>query len=51
MNNKIIKCDGTKLKNTNTNDILINVIDIKKIVVSNKCPFGKQDLKYYSLQI
>ena len=27
--------------------ILINGIDINKIVVSNKFPFGKQDFKYF----
>ena len=39
-----------KLKNTNfikKNPILINDVDINKIVVSNKLPFGKQDFKYF----
>ena len=39
-----------KLKNTNfiknKSTISINEIDINKIVVSNKLPFGKQDFKY-----
>ena len=34
-----------KFKNTKS-PILINNIDINKIVVSNKFPFGKQDFKY-----
>ena len=39
-----------KLKNKNFikfQKILINNIDINKIVVSNKFPFGKQDFKYF----
>ena len=31
----------------NTNLVKINDIDTNKIVVSNKLPFGKQDLKYF----
>ena len=27
--------------------ILISTIDINKIVVSNKLPFGKEDFKYF----
>ena len=39
-----------KLKNINfikKSYISINDIDINKIVVSNKLPFGKQDFEYF----
>ena len=40
-----------KLKSTNfinISPIMINNIDINKIVVSNKFTFGKQDFKYFN---
>ena len=39
-----------KLKNTNfinKNPILISNININKIIVFNKLPFGKQDFKFF----
>ena len=43
--------DDTEIKkyqfHQNKNPISINDIDINKIVVSNKLPFGKQDFKYF----
>ena len=35
-----------KMKNTTFIKISIKDVDINKIVVSNKLPFGKQDFKY-----
>ena len=43
MDKKIIKFDDTETEEY----ILINDVDINKIVVSNKLPFGKQDFKYF----
>ena len=44
MDNKIIKCDDTEIEEYEFHQykilILINNIDINKIVVSNKLPFG-----------
>ena len=51
MNKNIIKFDGTEIEeykfHQNKGPFSINDIDIDKIVVSNKLPFGKQDLKYF----
>ena len=51
MDGKIIKLDDTKIEeyefHQNKSPIFINSIDIHKIVVSNKLPFGKQDFKYF----
>ena len=51
MDKNIIKPDGTEIEeqkfHQNKNFILINDIDINKIVVSNKLPFGKQNFKYF----
>ena len=51
MNKKNIKFDGTELEEyefyQSKIPISINDIDINKIVVSNKFPFGKQDFKYF----
>ena len=50
MNKNIIKVDNTEIEeykyHQNKSPISINNIDINKIVVSNKLPFSKQDLKY-----
>ena len=50
MDKKIIKFDDTEIEEykfyQNKSFIPINKIDINKIVVSNKLPFGKQGLKY-----
>ena len=46
-----MKFDDTEIEEHTFNQykspILINEIDIDKIVVSNKFPFGKQDFKYF----
>ena len=51
MDGKIIKLDDTKIEeyefHQNKSPIFINSIDINKIVVSNKLPFGKQDFKCF----
>ena len=51
MDKEIIKFDDTEIEeykfHQNKSLILINDIDINKIVVSNKLPFGKQDFKYF----
>ena len=50
MDKKIIKFDDTEIeeyKFHQKNPILINDVDINKIVVSSKFPFGKQDFKYF----
>ena len=51
MDKKIIKFDGTEIEeykfHQNKSPILINDMDMNKIVVSNKLPFGKQDFKYF----
>ena len=51
MDKKIIKIDDTEIEEYEFHQykspISINNIDINKIVVSNKCPFGKQDFKYF----
>ena len=51
MNKEIIKLDDTKIKNYkfhwHKSPILIDNIDINKIVVSNKVSFGKKDFKYF----
>ena len=48
---KIIKFDDTKIKqckfHQNKSTILINDIDINKIVVSDKLLFSKQHFKYF----
>ena len=51
MDQKIINFDGTEIDeykfHQNKSPILLNHIDINKIVVSNKLLFGKQDFKYF----
>ena len=51
MNKKIIKFEDTEIEeyilHQNENSILINNIDINKIILSNKLPFGKQGFKYF----
>ena len=51
MDTKIIKFDDTEIEefefHQHKSPILINDIDIDKIVVSDKLPFGKQDFKYF----
>ena len=51
MAKEIIKFYGTEIEEYKFHQykspILINNIDINRIVVSNKFPFGKQDLKYF----
>ena len=51
MDKKIIKFDDTEIEEYKFHQYKsptsINNIDIKKIVVSNKVPFGKQDFRYF----
>ena len=51
MDKKIITFDGTEIGEYEFHQhkipISINNIDINKIVVSNKLPFGEQDFKYF----
>ena len=51
MDEKIIKFDDTAIEkykfHQHKNPILINNIDINKIVVSNKVSFGKKDFEYF----
>ena len=51
MDKKIIKFDNTETQEYEFHQykspISINGIDINKIGVSNKFPFGKQDFKYF----
>ena len=51
MDEKIIKFGDTEIEkykfHQHKNPILINNIDINKIVVSNKVSFGKKDFKYF----
>ena len=51
MNKKIIKFDSTEITkykfHQNKSPISINDIDINKIVLSNKLPFGKQDFRFF----
>ena len=51
MDQKIIKFDDTEIEEQEFQQyesfISINDIDINKIVVSNKFPFGRQDFKYF----
>ena len=51
MDKKIIKFDDTEVEefefHEHKSPILINDINIDKIVVSDKLPFGKQDFKYF----
>ena len=51
MNKKIIKFEDTEIEeyilHQNENPFLINNIDINKIMLSNKLPFGKQGFKYF----
>ena len=51
MYTKIEKFDDTEIEkykfHQHKSPILINNIDINKIVVSNKVPFGKQDFKIF----
>ena len=51
MDKNIIKFDDTEIEeykfHQNKSPILIIDIDVNKIVVSNKLPFGKQDFKYF----
>ena len=53
MDKKIIKFDDTEIEeyefHQHKSPISINNIDINKIVVFNKLPFGKQ-VKYYNLK-
>ena len=52
MDKKIKKFDGTEIEEYRFHQykipILINNIDINKIVVPNKFPFDKQDFKYFN---
>ena len=51
MDKKIIKFDDTEIEefefHQHKSPISINDINIDKIVVSDKLPFGKQDFKYF----
>ena len=51
LDKKLIKFDDTEIEEYKFHQIrspiLINDIDIKNIVVSNKFLFGKQDFKYF----
>ena len=51
MDKKIIKFDDTEVEefefHEHKSPILINDINIDKIVVSDKLPFCKQDFKYF----
>ena len=51
INKSIIKSDDTEIMEYEfyqcKSPISINVIDINKIVVSKKFPFGKEDIKYF----
>ena len=51
MDKRITKFDDTEIKehefHQDKSPIWIKDIDINKIVVSNKFPFGKQDVKYF----
>ena len=51
MDKKVITFDGTEIEeykfHQHKSPILINTIDVNKIVVSNKFPFGKQGFKYF----
>ena len=51
MDNKIIKFYDTEIEeykfHQNKMPLSINDIDINKIVLSDKLPFGKQDFKYF----
>ena len=50
-NKKIIKLDGTEIEEYKfhryKSSISINAMDINKMVVSNKFPFGEQDFKNF----
>ena len=52
MDKKIIKLDDSEIEeyeiHQHKSPILINDIDINKILVSNMVPFGKQDFKYFN---
>ena len=51
MDKKIIKFDDTEIEKYKFDQykrpILIDNIDVNKIVVSNKISFGKNDFKYF----
>ena len=51
MDKKIIKFDDAEIEefefHQHKSPISINDINIDKIVVSDKLPFGKQDFKYF----
>ena len=51
MNKKVIRIDDTEIEEYRFHEykslILINNIDINKIVVLNKFPFDKQGLKHF----
>ena len=51
MNNRIIIFDDTEIEEYKfhkyKSPISLNIVDINKIVVSNKFPFDKQDFKYF----
>ena len=51
MGKKIINFDDTEIEEFEFHEykspILINDLNIDKIVVSDKLPFGKQDFKYF----
>ena len=51
MDKKNIKFDDTEIEeykfHQNKSPILINSIDINKIVASNKFPLSKEDFKYF----
>ena len=52
MDKKIIKFDDTEIEGYKFHQhkisILVNDIDINKIVVSNKVPFSEEDFKYFN---
>ena len=51
MDTKILKLDDTEIDEYKfqqcKSPILINAIDVNKILVSSKFPFGKQYFKYF----
>ena len=47
MDKKIIKFDDSEIEEYKFYQNKGPIIDINKIVVSNKLPFGKQDFKYF----
>ena len=52
MDKTIIKFDDTQIEeylfHQHKNALSMNNVDINKIIISNKFPFGKQDFEYLS---